>query len=185
VSHGSIRIGRRMQGVRCGLESHALHRQNRLRRLLCMGVARSPELRSAGHRNVARLSENSERLYESDNGGLGGPHGSAAGWRSGAPETEIAQRKIDFLSSLYKKSSDPGNSPTASRPTDRAIRRRRRAGASPPSGHTQLLGCAEPSIRETGRAGWRVGATRLLRARLVRGRTRRRTRSACRPREVS
>src|SRR5450756_697496 len=64
---------------------------------------------------VARLSENSERLYESDNGVLGGPHRSAAGGRSGAPETEMAQRRIAFLSLMYKKSSDPGNSPTASR----------------------------------------------------------------------
>ena len=61
------------------------------------------------------LSENSERLYESHNGVLGGPHRSAAGGRSGAPETEMAQRRIDFLSLMYKKSSDPGNSPTASR----------------------------------------------------------------------
>jgi hypothetical protein len=68
---------------------------------------------------VARLSENSERLYESDNGVLGGPHRSAAGGRSGAPETEMAQRRIDFLSLMYKKSSDPGNSPTASRRSDR------------------------------------------------------------------
>jgi hypothetical protein len=65
--------------------------------------------------NGERLSENSERLYESDNGVLGGPHRSAAGGRSGAPETEMAQRRIDFLSLMYKKSSDPGNSPTASR----------------------------------------------------------------------
>jgi hypothetical protein len=59
-------------------------------------------------RNVARLSENSERLYESDNGVLGGPHRSAAGGRSGALEAEMAQRRIDFLSLMYKKSSDPG-----------------------------------------------------------------------------
>jgi hypothetical protein len=32
-----------------------------------------------------RLSENSERLYESDNGVLGGPPRSAAGGRSGGP----------------------------------------------------------------------------------------------------
>jgi hypothetical protein len=66
-----------------------------------------------------RLSENSEQLYESDNGVLGGPARSAAGGRSGAPETEMAQRRIDFLSLMYKKSSDPGNSPTASRRSDR------------------------------------------------------------------
>ena len=67
----------------------------------------------------ARPSENSEPLYESDNGVLGGPHRSAAGGRSGAPETEMAQRRIDFLSLTYKKSSDPGNSPTASRESER------------------------------------------------------------------
>jgi hypothetical protein len=72
-------------------------------------TARSPDARIQ-----RRLSENSERLYESDNGVLGGPHRSAAGGRSGAPETEMAQRRIAFLSLMYKKSSDPGNSPTAS-----------------------------------------------------------------------
>src|ERR1019366_2434428 len=70
---------------------------------------------NSDERNVARLSENSERVYESDNGVLGGPPRSAAGGRSGAPETEMAQRRIDFLSLMYKNSSDPGNSPTASR----------------------------------------------------------------------
>ena len=62
-----------------------------------------------------RLSDNSERLYESDNGVLGRPHRSAAGGRSGASETEMTQRRIDSLSLMYKKSSDPGNFPTASR----------------------------------------------------------------------
>jgi hypothetical protein len=32
----------------------------------------------------------------------------------------MAQRRIDFLSLMYKKSSDPGNSPTASRRSTRA-----------------------------------------------------------------
>src|ERR1019366_8446548 len=77
---------------------------------------------NSDERNVARLSENSERLYESDNGVLGGPPRSAAGGRSGAPETEMAQRRIDFLSLMYKNSSDPGNSPTASRQLDRPRR---------------------------------------------------------------
>jgi hypothetical protein len=84
--------------------------------------AEAPAAPDRGERYVARLSENSERLYESDNGVLGGPHRSAAGGRSGAPETEMAQRRIDFLSLMYKKSSDPGNSPTASRPSDRQPR---------------------------------------------------------------
>ena len=34
----------------------------------------------------------------------------------------MAQRRIDFLSLMYKKSSVPGNSPTASRQRDRATR---------------------------------------------------------------
>jgi hypothetical protein len=38
----------------------------------------------------------------------------------------MAQRRIDFLSLMYKKSSDPGNSPTASRQCNR----RPGAGAS-------------------------------------------------------
>src|SRR5450631_2359996 len=80
-----------------------------------------------------RLSENSERLYESDNGVLGGPHRSAAGGRSGAPETEMAQRRIAFLSLMYKKSSDPGNSPTASRPSARELRDRSRSESDRPA----------------------------------------------------
>jgi hypothetical protein len=58
-------------------------------------------------RNVARLSDNSERLYESDNGVLGRPHRSAASGRSGASETEMTQFRIDSLSLMYKKSPDP------------------------------------------------------------------------------
>ncbi len=65
--------------------------------------------------SVARLSDNSERLYESDNGVLGRPHRSAASGRSGASETEMTQLRIDSLSLMYKKSQDPGNFPTASR----------------------------------------------------------------------
>jgi len=38
----------------------------------------------------------------------------------------MAQRRIDFLSLMYKKSSDPGNSPTASRQLDRRLGRRPR-----------------------------------------------------------
>ncbi len=42
-----------------------------------------------------RLSDNSERLYESDNCVLGQPHRSATDGRSGASETEMTQRSID------------------------------------------------------------------------------------------
>jgi hypothetical protein len=66
-----------------------------------------------------RLSDNSERLYESDNGVLGRPHRSAASGRSGASATEMTQLRIDSLSLMYKKSPDPGNFPTASRHRDR------------------------------------------------------------------
>jgi len=71
--------------------------------------------RAARYRNGERLSDNSERLYESDNGVLGRPHRSAASGRSGASETEMTQLRIDSLSLMYKKSPDPGNFPTASR----------------------------------------------------------------------
>ncbi len=62
-----------------------------------------------------RLSENSERLYESDNCGLRQPHRTASDGRSGASEPEMTQLRIDSLSVMYKKSSDRGDIPTASR----------------------------------------------------------------------
>jgi hypothetical protein len=69
---------------------------------------------------ATRLSENSERLHESDNSGLRRPHRSAAEGLCGASETEMTPRNIDSLSFLYKKSSDPGNFPTASYGGDHA-----------------------------------------------------------------
>ena len=41
----------------------------------------------------------------------------------------MAQRRIDFLSLMYKNSSDPGNSPTASRRSGRPLRARGKANA--------------------------------------------------------
>jgi hypothetical protein len=82
----------------------------------------SPISANPGQRFVARLSDNSERLYESDNGVLGRPHRSAASGRSGASETEMTQLRIDSLSLMYKKSPDPGNFPTASRHSARSVR---------------------------------------------------------------
>jgi hypothetical protein len=81
--------------------------------------APTPNGSDADDRSVARLSDNSERLYESDNGVLGRPHRSAASGRSGASETEMTRLRIDSLSLMYKKSPDPGNFPTASRQTNR------------------------------------------------------------------
>ncbi len=75
--------------------------------------------RTAGASVVAWLSDNSERLYESDNCVLRQPHRSATDGLSGASETEMTQRRIDSLSVMYKKSSDRGDIPTASRQSDR------------------------------------------------------------------
>src|ERR1017187_10376988 len=95
-----------------------LKRPGQLARTSALGGA-SRARPDRGERNVARLSDNSERLYESDNGVLGRPHRSAVGGRSGASETEMTQLRIDSLSLMYKKSPDPGNFPTASRHSSR------------------------------------------------------------------
>lgn len=75
---------------------------------------------SSDDRVVARLSDNSERLYESDNCVFGRPHRSATAGQSGGSETEMTSRRIVPLSWMYKNSSDPGDFSTASRQSARA-----------------------------------------------------------------
>jgi len=61
---------------------------------------------------------------------------------AGAPETEMAQRRIDFLSLMYKKSSDPGILRQARTGSDRAIppTRANRFDPSPRQGPHDRLG---------------------------------------------
>jgi hypothetical protein len=73
----------------------------------------------------------------------------------------MAQRRIDFLSLMYKKSSDPGNSQTASRRSDHELRDTGRSKAvARHEGHMRRRGvrAASAGLRLDGPKAWRARA---------------------------